>query len=151
MEKAFAYLKYRIISQDIQNIQTVDEGIHFKLKKEIINCNSLDELIFRVKSKRYTYNKISRMLLHILTNFTKDESKNIDIDYIRLLGFSKDGQKYLNSIKKNISIPILTHYKKGISNVLDIEYRITCIYSLIVGDDNIIKDEFSHRPVMKDD
>lgn len=146
----FPYLKYQIMNQDISKFQTVDEGIDNKIKKEIIDCDSYEDLIFRVKSKRYTYNKISRMFVHILTNFTKEEALNIDIDYIRLLGFSKDGQKHLNSIKKDIDIPIITNYKKNISNVLDIEYRITCIYGLLVRDTNICKDEFYHKPIIKD-
>ena len=40
-------------------------------------------------NKRYTINKIQRMLLHILVGFTKEDAKNMkDITYIRLLGFS---------------------------------------------------------------
>lgn len=149
MENCFDYLKYQIINQDISKIQTVDEGIDNKLKREIVNCHSYNDLIFRVKSKRYTYNRIKRICLHILTNFTKEEANNINIDYIRLLGFSRDGQKYLNTIKKNLEVPIITNYKKNISKVLDIEYRITCIYSLLVKDNDIIKEEFSHSPIIK--
>jgi len=149
IKNCFSYLKYQIINQDISNIQTVDEGIHNKLKKEIIYCNSYDELITKIKSKRYTYNKISRMLLHILTNFTKDEADNISIDYIRLLGFSENGQQHLNKIKKNLNIPIITNYRKNISAIFDIEYRITCIYSILVNDMNLAKEEFCHKPIIK--
>jgi len=150
IENSFPYLKYQIINQDISKFQTVDEGIDNKLKKEITNCNGYEDIIFKIKSKRYTYNKISRMLLHILTNFTKEEANNIDIDYIRLLGFSKEGQKHLNFIKKKLNIPIITSYKKNISRILDIEYRITCIYGMLVNDNNISKQEFYHKPVIKD-
>ena len=146
----FDYLRILIINNDLEKIQTVDEGIHNKLKKEIINCSNYNDLILKIKSKRYTYNKINRMLLHILTNFTKEEASNKSIDYIRLLGFSREGQKYLNSIKKDISVPIITNYKKNISNVLDLEYRITYIYSLIVKDHNVIINEYMHKPVIKD-
>lgn len=149
-DKIFPFLKYQIINQDISKIQTVDEGIDCKLKKVIMDCNSIDEVILKVKSKRYTYNKICRMIAHILTNFTKEEANGIDISYIRLLGFSKEGQRYLNSIKKEINLPIFTHYKKNISYVLDIEYRITCIYSMIVNDNRLVRNEISHKPIIKD-
>ena len=70
----FNILKYKIITEkDLSIYQTVDEGIDNLLKKEITNCNSYDELIKKIKSKRYTYNKISRMLIHILCNFTKEK------------------------------------------------------------------------------
>lgn len=52
------------------------------------------------------------MLLHILNDFTKEEALNINIDYIRVLGFNLNGQKYLNNIKKKIDIPLLTGIKK---------------------------------------
>lgn len=62
------------------------------------------------------------MLLHILTSFTKEEASNIDINYIRVLGFTTKGQEYLSKIKKNITNSYNNWYKKNISKVL--RYRI---------------------------
>ena len=87
------------------------------------------------------------MLLHILTSFTKEEASNIDIDYIRVLGFTTKGQEYLSKIKKNITIPIITGYKKNISKILDIELRVTKIYSLVAVD--ISKKEYDKKPIIK--
>ena len=102
----FNILKYKIITEkDLSIYQTVDEGIDNLLKKEISNCNSYDELIKKIKSKRYTYNKISRMLIHILCNFTKEKREQFnDIKYIRILGLNKKGSNYLNTIKKELEI-----------------------------------------------
>lgn len=146
----FPYLKYKIVlnSKSLNNYKTVDEGIENRILKYIDDSSSYEELINKIKTKRYTYNKISRLLLHILTDFTKEEGENISIDYIRVLGFNKKGQKYLNSIKKNINIPIITGYKKDISKVLDIELRITKIYSLLT-DRELIKKEYQKRPIIK--
>ena len=87
------------------------------------------------------------MLLHILNDFTKEEALNINIDYIRVLGFNLNGQKYLNNIKKKIDIPLLTGYKKNISKILDIELRVTKIYSLVAVD--ISKKEYDKKPIIK--
>ena len=100
----------------------------------------------KIKTKRYTYTKINRALVHILTSFTKEEAKNITTDYIRVLGFDKKGQNYLKKIKHN---NILTHYKSNISLALDIEYRITSIYSLILNN-NLDKEEITHNPIILD-
>jgi len=70
------------------------------------------------------------MLIHILTSFTKEEAKNLKIDYIKVLGFNEKGQKYLNKIKKEINIPIITSNKKAISPLLNIEKRVESIYLL---------------------
>lgn len=144
-------LKYKVLSKDINinKYQTVDEGIEGRIIDNITKVTTYEELIQNIKTKRYTYNKISRMLLHILTSFTKEEASNIDIDYIRVLGFTTKGQEYLSKIKKNITIPIITGYKKNISKVLDIEYRVTKIYSLFTSA-NLIKKEYQIKPIIKE-
>ena len=151
MNNYFNYLKYKIIveNNNLNKYQTVDEGIENRIIKSLNISHNYDELIQNIKTKRYTYNKISRMLLHILTSFTKEEANNLSIEYIRLLGFSIKGKKYLNNIKKNIDVPIITRYKKEISKILDIELRITNIYSLITNNNEIEK-EYKNKPIIKD-
>lgn len=148
-ENYFKYLKYKIIStKDLSVYQTVEEGIENRLKKEIHNSNTWEELIQKIKTKRYTYNKISRMLTHILTDFKKEEAKELKIDYIRLLGFSEQGQKYLNKIKKQITLPIITTYKKNFSSLLDLELKALSIYYLPI-DETLIEKEFKQKPIKK--
>lgn len=151
MNKYFNYLKYKIVTEEtnLNKYQTVDEGIENRIIKEINNSKSYEELIQNTKTKRYTYNKISRMFLHILTSFTKEEASNIQIDYIRLLGFSPNGKKYLNKIKKDIKVPIITRYKKEISKLLDIELRITKVYDMVTNNNEVDK-EYKNNPIIKD-
>lgn len=149
-ESYFPYLKYKIIStKDLSIYQTVDEGIENRIKKEITFSNNWSELINNIKTKRYTYNKINRMLIHILTNFTKEEAQNLKIDYIRILGFSALGKKHLNKIKKDIKLPIITHYKPNFSKLLDIELRAISIYELPLNT-NLTKLEYTKNPIIKD-
>lgn len=150
LENYFPYLKYKIITEDDLSIyQTVDEGIENRLKKEILNTNSWQELIEKVKTKRYTYNKINRMLVHILTSFTKEESKKIKIDYIKILGFNTSGRNYLNQLKKEIKIPIITSYQKNFSQTLDLEHRASSIYYLPINQ-KFILNEYNKKPIIKD-
>lgn len=149
VETYFHYLKYKIIStKDLSIYQTVEEGIENRIQKTIHNSNSWEELIKNIKTKRYTYNKINRMLLHILTSFTKEEAKNIKIDYIRILGFNQQGKDYLNKIKKDIDVPYITSYKKNISKLLDLEQRITSIYYLPINPAETIN-EYKSKPIIK--
>lgn len=132
IEDYFPLLKYKIITEkDLSIYTTVDEGIDQKLKKEIINATSYQDLINRIKSKRYTYNKLSRMLLHILCNFTKEKKEQLkEINYIRLLGFSDKGRMYLNSIKKELDVPLISKINRNKDPMLEFEIETTKIYGL---------------------
>ena len=149
LESYFPYIKYKIItSKNLAIYKTVDEGIENRINKVINSVNSWKELVEKIKNKRYTYNKINRMLIHILTNFTKDESNNLNIDYIRVLGFSQKGRLYLNQIKKDLKVPLITNYKPNLSPLLDIEFRVVKIYSLPLNK-NIIEKEYKQPPIYK--
>ncbi|HHW69068.1 MAG TPA: nucleotidyltransferase family protein, partial [Tenericutes bacterium] len=147
-------LKYKILTEDDLSIyKTVDEGIENRIKKYILDSNNLEELVMNVKTKRYTYNKIKRMFTHILCNFTKKESENFtDIEYIRVLGFSEIGKKYLNKIKKEIEIPIVSNYSKLNNKMLEIDYRATMVYNSIEKEpikNDLIKSEYKNTPLYK--
>ena len=129
----FQLLKYKIITEqkDINKYLTVDEGIENRILKYINEVNSIEELIEKIKTKRYTYNKISRMLLHILCSLTKEQAlENKNIKFIRILGFNKKGQKLLNKVKKDTTVPLIVnpkYYKK----LLILDNKIDNIYKLI--------------------
>ena len=147
-DKYFEFLKYKINSEnDLEKYLDVDEGLSTRIRNSIDKSNSLDELIQNIKTKRYTYNKISRMLNHILCSFTKDErDKTKDIEYIRVLGFDEVGQKHLNSIKDNMEIKILNKFDTSYK-ALEIEKRVSSIYSMIMC--NIMDKEIKNIPVKK--
>ena len=131
IENYFNYIKYEIISNDnLLDILDVDEGILNKLKKEIYNVNSIDELILKIKSKRYSYNRLKRMLLHILTKTKKDY--NTSVNYIRVLGFNDNGKKILKSVN---NIPVITKYKKEYDYLFKDDIKVSKIYGLITNYD----------------
>lgn len=150
IDNYFNYLKYKIMTtDDLEKYETVD-NIKYRIKEYISESNNIEELINKIKSKRYTYNRIKRMLLHILCDFTKEENKKCEnIEYIRILGFNKIGRDYLNKIKKQTNIPIISNFQKN-NKILDIEYRATCVYSLIFKNQKeIIENEYKNKPIIK--
>ena len=148
INNAYNYLKYNIISnqKELDKYLTVDEGIENKIIKNINNSSNWNNLVMNIKTKRYTYNKINRMLLHILLNIKKTD--NLEETYLRVLGFNKQGQNHLNKIKKDITIPIFTNYKPNKNKVLDIEFKSTYIYSLITNDNSLVEKEYKNKPII---
>ena len=151
----FPFLKFKILSTaDLTIYQTVDEGIDKRIKKYITTATNWEDLVQSIKTKRYTYNRINRMLIHILCSFTKEQaSKWQEISYIRILGFSDSGRKYLNSIKKEVDIPIITTFSKGNSDMLEYEKTITAVYESILPElmkNDLIKSEYQQHTKMRE-
>ena len=154
-EDYFKFLKYKIMLDDnLERYQTVDEGLGFKLKKEIISSTSYDELIEKIKSKRYTQNRINRMLNHILCNFTKEKkSKCQDLEYIRVLGFNDKGQMFINKNKKKCDLPIISNFSKNKSIMMEQEFIATLVYASILDEKRkkeLIEKEYKYHPKYKE-
>lgn len=149
-EDYFDYLKYKIISE-IDNLDVylnVDEGIENRIKKCIYESYSLGELIDKVKTKRYTYNKLNRMFTNILCGFTKDMARKYkDIEYIRVLGFNSKGRRYLKECRKS-DIPIITNYSRRYE-MLDVEMKVSYIYYINEKDKDYSLMEYKHKPIIK--
>lgn len=148
-KKYFEMLKYKIITDpNLDKYLTVDEGIDKRLKKIIDECYSIEDLIKKVKTKRYTYNRINRMFIHILIGLTKEDKKAIDKnEYIRILGFNDIGRKYINSIKKNTNIKLVSNLKNINSRIKDYDVLAYKVYNMLV-DEDILEFENKNKPII---
>lgn len=142
--KMFDLLKYKINTEkDLSIYQTVDEGIENRLIKYINCSNNYEEFVENIKTKRYTYNKINRMLIHILVCFTKkDKELYKKPNYIRVLGMNNTGKEYLSKIKKEINLPLISKFDK---DLLDFEYKVSVIYSMLVNNPSLIEQEYKNK------
>mgnify|MGYP004474654935 FL=1 len=150
----FKYLKYKLITDNNDNTYpSLDKGLLNKLKKNIAKVSSYDELINSVKTKNITYRKIARGLLYYLCDFTIDSKEKMsNITYMRILGLSNKGRCYLNRIKKDCSLPIISKFTREKDDMLALEYKTTIIYSLEYNNKyNVINDEFKVFPIRKDE
>ena len=147
-DNLFSYFKYKVLTTPNLDIyQTVDEGLSERIKKYIKTSNSLNEFIQKMKTKRYTYNRLMRMIIHILCNFTKEENKKIDnITYIRVLGFNDQGKSFLKKHQGNL--PILYHLKDKEDILMDLELRATSVYQIIYKED-LLQREYTNIPIIK--
>lgn len=153
-EEMYNFIKYRLLTNCINfnNLFEVKEGIDNKLLKEIYYSSSYEDLIFRVKSKRYTYTKISRLLSQIffsLDNYSFDELIKEENLYARVLGFNNTGRLILKEMKKTSSIPIITKVPKNNDNqLLDLDIQSTKAYSFLNNKVNPLSD-YLLSPIIK--
>ena len=134
-ENYFQLVHYRVMTmseRELSEIHGVDEGLEYRIKNTARYAVSFHDWIESIKTKRYTWTRLQRIFVHILTNTKKADIKKIKsaltVPYIRLLGMTKTGQGYLNNIKKNMDVPIVSRlYRDGLS-ILQMEERATNAY-----------------------
>ena len=133
----FKLLKNKILTdKHLNEYIDVNEGIEHRLIKYINDVDNLSDYIKLVNTKRYSYNKINRMLLHIVLGLRKDE--NIDTLSIKILGFNSKGKEYLNTIE-------LGKEDKQIKNI---ELRCSLIYDTLTNQNTYIN-ELKNIPIIK--
>ena len=89
---------------EIKEIPDVCEGLENVIKKASNETNSLEDLINKCKSKRYTRTRIQRILIYVLLGITREDmemSENVN-PYIRVLAVNKNGRELLSIINKTI-------------------------------------------------
>ena len=141
-EKLFELLKYRIMTEGhLENYLGVDEGLENKLKKEIMNSSSLEELLYRIKSKRYTITRLRRMLIHILLGIEKTDM-SYPKEKFRILGFDSLGREHLKNIKSDYLVNLLDDKSS------EVEKRAAFVYRLVTKDKSIDY-EYLNKPIIK--
>lgn len=130
------YIKYKYFCTDsnIENLPDISEGLHNKIYKSINKSNNYNELIENIKSKRFTYTRINRLLCQYFVGFEKYNTRILRKEpcpYARVLGFNKTGTKILKEMKNNSSIPIYTKLPKISNEVLDLDIQATKSYHLL--------------------
>ncbi|MGE7870102.1 nucleotidyltransferase [Bacillus paramycoides] len=160
-ENYFSFFKYKLMtisSQDLQHIYEIEEGLEHRILSKIQDSSSFHSFMEALKTKRYTWTRLQRACTHILTNTTKEEIYNANIEqyapYIRLLGMSQKGQTYLSKNKKKIDLPILTHTKTFKHPTLDIERKANAVYFSIMKEPirtQSLKQDATHHPIRYDE
>ncbi|MBO8162385.1 MAG: nucleotidyltransferase [Brevibacillus sp.] len=112
----------------------VEEGVQFRLMEAAKNSSSVQELISRVKTRRFTWNRLQRMLLAVLLDLTKPQIQHFRLKegapYARILGFNEKGQQLLNRAKQLGTLPLISNARDGLHPMLDLDIAASSLYQL---------------------
>lgn len=135
--------------QRLSQIADVTEGIENLFYRSALKHDSYEGFMNAVKSKRYTWTRIQRMLTHIFTGYTYETRLAIESPaYLRLLGMTKTGQLYLNAQKKNFKLPIVSK-PSAFSNVsLNMDIHAANLYALGLGEQTPVNSDYKNPPVI---
>lgn len=113
-EKEILYIFRKKTTAEIALLCDVTEGLENTLKKCANENYTLEEWIEAVKSKRYTKTRIQRLAMNGLLEINKVDvdSYKHNLQYIRVLGFNKNGEKLLSMMNNHATLPIVTNVPK---------------------------------------
>lgn len=139
----------------------VSEELAARLLRQLPDYLPFEEKINQLKTKQYTYTRISRALLHIALGVTTQQvvlGRNAGYaPYARILGFKKTSAGLMGEIKKRGSIPLITKtadarliLSGAAWSMLRQDFYCSHIYQTIVQDKYQIKmkNEFTHSVVI---
>ncbi len=111
MEKLLLGIMRLKSRDDFSELYGFSEGLDERFHKFSKVSGSIEEFMEKVKSKRFTFTRIRRLMLHVLFEMKKDfveKSNEKGPQYLRVLGFTDSGRKLLSKIKKVSRLPIIS-------------------------------------------
>lgn len=154
-EREIIYTLRKMSLAEIADLPDVSEGLENAIKNAANSCNTIDELITIVKSKRYTTTRLKRILVYALLGITKKEmqiSRKVT-PYARVLGFNEKGKELLSGIAHaNPKLELVTSPKKyletatdkNLKNMLQKDIFATDIYTLGFEYDSWANLDYTH-------
>ena len=143
-EELFSYLKYKILSlgkKGIEKIYDVNEGLENRIYEAVLKANCYSNLVDLIATKRYSNKKIQRVLLHILTNTTKEDYERCFItNQFRVLAVKKDKAAMIREINKAGKIYLNPLLNSKNSMYFEQDIKVARIYELIFNNKDIFSE-----------
>lgn len=126
------FIILRHTKETLAQYAEVTEGMENAIWNAATTSITFQSFMEKIKSKRFTWTRIQRMLTHIFNDFTWKQLKEIELPtYIRPLGMSERGQAYLQSIKKDLQLPLVSRVAASKENrLLQLDIKAANLYYL---------------------
>ena len=140
----FPYLKYKILTLGkvrIEKIYDVSEGLENRIYEAVLKAENYNDLVNLIATKRYSNKKIQRVLLHILTNTTKENYKKyFSTNNFRVLAVKKDKAAIIREINRNgkINLHPLLNSKNSMNFEQDI--KVARIYEFLFSKKDVFRE-----------
>ncbi len=107
LEAAILYKLRSMSVEDFRELPDVSEGLEYRLSDAVKSSVYLDEILEKVKTKRYTHSRIRRIVICAFLGIKKEDVQ-APVPFIRVLGFNEKGAKILKKAKEAAKLPIVT-------------------------------------------
>ena len=108
----YALLSLSLENRDLSVYADLSREMASRLDTRLLEQESWEGRIRQLKTRQYTYTRVSRALLHLLLGITDrdmEEYKSAGYaPYARILGFKKESKELLSVLKKQSAVPLVT-------------------------------------------
>lgn len=155
-ESYWPLLKYRLLQSsptEIRMVYEAEEGLENRLFEAARKSVSFQEFMENVKTKRYTWTRIQRLCTHVLVNAKKEDmaAENQGAGYLRLLGMTENGRRYLNKNKGSFSLPLISKLSSFSGQDINLDIKASAVYSLGLSESRgqkLLEMEYSQPPLL---
>ncbi|MBQ4558022.1 MAG: nucleotidyltransferase family protein [Clostridia bacterium] len=135
--------------KEMAQIYDVSEGLENRFKEKANKIKDLKTLLLEVKSKRYTYTRLKRIVAKLVLNISSNcIEKLYEIDklpYVKVLGFNSNNQTLLNELNCNTNLiirnsNIVEKPSKLYKELAEIEDNANAVYNQLLTKSSAIAD-----------
>ena len=140
--------------ENLRELPDVNEGLEYRIYDAVRNSTSYNELLEKIKTKRYTLSRIRRILLFAYLGVTK-ELLETPVPYIRVLGFNEKGASLLKQCKEKAKLPVITrsadlkNLDENGKKIFELECKARDLYSLCLQSPDICGKEMTEKIIVK--
>ena len=114
-----SYGLYHMHNLDLSAIYDISGDLANRIQKQTFLIRSYDSLIQTLKTRQYTYTRISRSILHLLLDMRQDifcQAKEAGYAlYVRLLGFRHEASPLIRFQKQHCGVPFIQKVSEAAS------------------------------------
>ena len=152
-ERAVLYALRNMSAEDFEKLPDVSEGLHNRIYEAVCKHNNVEDILSEIKTKRYTLARLRRILTCAVLGITK-EHQNMQVPYIKILGFSSTGELFLKEARSSSTLPFIINFAKDTSNlsgnakiISDTEIKATNLRTVFENTPSACNSDFTHRVI----
>ena len=136
-----SYVVKTSLASDYKNVYDVSEGIENRFLESAKKFKDFNELLLDVKTKRYTYTRLKRIVLRLLLKIDKNIVSEIykmdKLPFIKVLAFNAEKKDCLSSVSANTNLiirnsNIVRNPSEEYVTLANIEDRANAVFNLLL-------------------
>lgn len=158
-------LNYRLLSaiqkqEDLSQFSDLSPELAARLTKQALQFTPFGERIAQLKTRSYTYTRISRAMLHLILGMTTEQTAQAKVldyaPYARILGFKKSAGPLLSHLREKSRIPLITKTADARNilspeamSILETDFYASHLYhSLLASKGRVIRNEYTKSVIV---